>query len=450
MTFYKQLHKTIISPFSDKITGWHTTKHLKFLSESQWWSKEELYDFQCIRLQSMINHAYNNTIYYHELFVKNDINPESIKRPEDLKQLPILSKEDFRSNFPERISAIGAIPKNSFLTTATSGSTGRQLIYYISKDAYGFINATALRGWNWMEFELGDKYFKISQNSRHSLLKKIQDQVNRCLLFTHEYNQEGSKAFIKEIDEFKPKILRSYPDPLLFLCNYIKDEKVGFPYLKGINTTGNILFDEIRQLITETFNVPVFDSYSCEGSAQVFECPTHSCYHVSDEYAITEIIDENGNEVRAGGSGRLITTDLWNFAAPFIRYDTKDKVVRGSKACSCGRHLSTITKIEGRDNDILITPDKQFLIAQTFTTFFKYFEEIEQFQVEQNKVDSLIFRLIVTDNYNDIIAKKVIDHWRTYTNNTMKIEIEIVENIDPFKSGKARFLIRNPDISLMS
>lgn len=445
MTFYNTLHKHLITPVGDLFTGWKTGNLLSFFEESQWWSKEKMYDFQCQQLQKLIPFAYENTAFYKQYFDNSGIDPYKILSPEDLKKLPIIRKNEVRDNLPDKISAKQALKPKSFMQTATSGSTGLQLIYYISNSAYGAINAAALRGWNWMGFSLGDKYVKISQNKRKSTLKLLQDKANRCLLLTVSYNHEGLEKTIFELNRFKPDILRSYPDPLVFLSNYIKQYHSPIPKLKAINTTGNILFDEDRKLIKETFQTEVFDSYSCEGSAQVFECPTHNCYHISDEYAISEIVNESGNEVLPGERGRLITTDLWNFATPFIRYDTQDFVIKGHN-CTCGRQLSTISKIEGRNNDILVLPDGGYLIAQNFTTYFKHFPEIIQFQVIQEDESSFLFRLKVNVNFTSQTELTILNHWTTQTNASFKIET--VNEIPLLSSGKRQFVFRNPQIKL--
>jgi len=447
MSIYNIIHKSLVQPLADAATGWGFTNSLNFMNESQWWSKDKLYEYQCLRLQKIVKHAYKSTIYYKELLDKSGINPFSIHTPEDLKRIPILSKEEFRKNFPEKIFANGT-SKKSYIKTATSGSTGRQLIYYISKDAYGMINAAGVRGWNWAGYQLGDKYIKITQNKRHNVLKRLQDFINRGHLYTHQYNEAGFSELIKLLNKVKPTVLRSYPDPLIFISNYIIKNKLGVPHIGAVTTTGNTLFKETRQLIEKCFNTKVFDSYSCEGSTHADECATHSCYHLSDEYAITEIIDENGKEVKPGERGLLVTTDLWNYACPFIRYDSRDYVVKSKNDCSCGRGLASLERIDGRDNDILITPDGNFLIAQTFTTYFKYFESIEQFQVVQNSSDTLLFKLVTNKNYNTDIENNIIKYWEDYTNKTMKIFVEPIKEISLRMSGKRQFLVRDPSIKL--
>jgi phenylacetate-CoA ligase len=163
------------------------------------------------------------------------------------------------------------------------------------------------------------------------------------------------------------------------------------------------------------------------------------------EYAITEVIDEDNNNT---DFGRLITTDLWNFATPFIRYDTQDIVELTHNECSCGRKLLPIKKIFGRDSDILITSSGQFLIANNFTGFFQWISEVEQFQVEQKELNNFEFVLKVNNNYSKQTENKIIEHYKKIISGEVKIQVKIVDDIPLTKSGKRRFLIRSNHIQL--
>ena len=260
-----------------------------------------------------------------------------------------------------------------------------------------------------MGYRLGDRYVKLSQNPRKGI-KRIQDKVNNCYyLFAQQLTNENFKVIAEVIIKTKPLFIRGYPDPMLFLAKYIRDNNVILPPIAAINTTGNILFPEIKALIEKVFSAPVFDSYSCEGGANAFECDTHNCYHLSMEYAVTEIMSEPKEE-NSGKRGRVITTDLHNYAVPFIRYDSQDYVVKSSEQCSCGRKLLAIDKIEGRDSDILITPKGKYLIDHNFSVYLKSINSIEQFQIRQDKIDEFNFLLKVNAQYSSGVEKEIYNY----------------------------------------
>lgn len=447
MNFANFAIKNFVLPASDTLLRRDIANQMDFLDISQWWTRDQIDDYQNKKLRLLVAHAYQNVPYYRQTFDAIKLKPSDIMGKADLHKIPILSKKDIHQNFPDNLVAAN-IKKKTYSTKSSSGSTGQQTKYFITNNAYGFNIACNMRGWHWMGYQWGDKFIKVTQNERHSPVKKLQDFVNRCTLFTHAYSDESMQEFIDLYRRYQPLFLRSYPDPLLFIAKYLRKHNIRLAQVSGINTTGNILFGEARQLIEETFGAKISDSYSCEGGAVVFECPTHSCYHVAEEYGIIEILDKDGQAVAAGEEGRSIVTDLSNYATPFLRYDSQDILVRSSQKCSCGRSLMAIESIKGRDNDILVTPAGEYLIAQTFTTYFKHIPTIEQFQVHQKDVNHFVFKLVTNQSFSPDTIKSIIEYWQKVMGKQAKIDVVIADEIDLLTSGKRRFLIREKHIKL--
>ncbi len=447
MAINNWITENVILPLSDIVLGQSIKKHLVFLLESQWWSESDLKEYQNEKLRALIRHAYENVPYYNELFRKLKLKTDDIKNTDDLAKLPVLTKEEIRENLKNGKIIAQNIPQKKMIHSGSSGSTGEPLQYYITKDAESFSKACNIRGWYWMGYRLGDRYIKLSQNPRKGI-KRIQDKVNNCYyLFAQQLTNDNFKVITESIIRAKPLFIRGYPDPMSFLAKYIQKNNVILPPIIAINTTGNILFPNVKTLIEVVFQAPVFDSYSCEGGAIVFECGTHNCYHSSMEYSVTEIMS-GSKEVDSGERGCLITTDLHNYAVPFIRYDSQDYVVKSSEQCTCGRKLLAIEKIEGRDSDILITPKGKYLIVHIFTIFFEWLDSVEQFQIRQDKIDEFEFLLKVNSKYTSEVEKEIYNYWGKYIDEDVKIKIHVVDDIPLAKSGKRRFLIRNKDVKI--
>jgi phenylacetate-CoA ligase len=445
MSLNNLIRERITLPISDILVGQKIYKQFAFLRNSQWWSQAEMENFQNERLKILIKHAYENVPYYSEMMKENKLKPSDIQKIHDLPKLPVLTKELFKQNYPAKLRAMNW-KDYRILYRSSSGSTGTPIQYMMTREGYGFNKACHLRGWYWMGFRLGDRLMKISQNKRNTPEKRIQDKLSNTYLYTQSYSKENLKSFIADFQKFQPEYLRSYPDPLQFIASFLQKENIKLSGLKAINTTGNILFPEIRELIESSFGTKIFDSYSCEGGPNFFECPTHTCYHSSMEYGVSEILNESMEEVAPGKNGRLYTTDLWNFATPFIRYDSKDIVTKALYHCTCGRNLLSITKVIGRDNDVIITPGGKYLIAQTFTTYFKYIPSIIQFQIYQSQYNHVEIRLKVDNHYNSKIGNNILDYWQEYMGNDMKLTLTLLDEIPLAPSGKRRFLLRNPTI----
>ena len=294
-----------------------------------------------------------------------------------------------------------------------------------------------------MGFRLGDRYVKLSGNQRKSSIKKLQDSVsNNRYISVDPMTDETFAAVLNIFEEYRPEVIRCYPDLLLFLANYKAAHPEYTHSPKAIATTGNMLFPEARNKIESAFDSKIFDSYSCEGNSCVFECYTHECYHSTEEYGITEVLDSDGNSIKSG-VGRLITTDLWNLAYPFIRYDTQDLVEVDESPCSCGRSHLRINKILGRDNEVLLMPNGKRFIVHQFTIFFSSRAElnksVEQFQIIKKKSGNILLKMVINEHYNPTIQEYIHNHWRNTFES--KVNIEIVDSLPLLGNSKRRFIV---------
>jgi phenylacetate-CoA ligase len=445
MALYNTIQEKVVLPVYDRFSGKSIARSLSFLLESQGWSHDRLMKFQEERLLLLVKHAYDNVPFYNSLFKEASLHPSDIKGLDDLHKIPVISKDDMRNRQPGDYLAANRKPGKD-IRMNSSGSTGEPFTYLINPDAFSMNYAAAIRGWYWMGYRLGDKYVKMSQNQRSSGLKKLQDLVLRNgYLFIRDLTPQALEEVIINLNRFRPRFIRCYPDPLVFIARLI-NEGMSLDYApEAINTTGNILTPESRAAIETAFRAPVFDSYSCESSAQFFQGTDRRPYYASMEYAITEVLNSEG---RPAERGRHVTTDLWNFSMPFLRYDTQDIIEREGSRAGVVTALDPFRQITGRNSDILVTPSGKYLIVHTFTIFFEYFGEIRKFQVIQESADRMIVRLVVNDRFTAATGKKIQDGLAGLIGSDVSTRLEIVEDIPPLPSGKRRFLIRDESVRL--
>lgn len=429
---------------NDIITGQSVRKNYKFLLKSQKWPKERLVAYQNKKLRELIEYSYEYVEFYTELFDKLSLKPSDINCREDLQKLPILDKETLRENVRNGKLVTNDKKIKGIYKAYSSGSTGEPVFWYQTKYSWGVNLACAIRAWNWMGYSFGDEFIKISSNKRKGL-KKIQDHFSNCTyVYGKDLNDESFAKVVKLINKKKPKVIRGYVDQMFFLAEYINKTGCRVNYPIAIATTGSTLHKAIREKIMKAFNCSVYDSYHCEGGANLSQCKT-GLYHSSMEYAITEIVDSHGEKA---SKGRIVTTDLHNYATPFIRYDSQDVAEKADLNCSCGYQLDAFSRIFGRDTDILITPKGKFLIYSPFAAWFEYEIFVKQFQVIQEKIDLIIIKIVVEENTKRANIEKVRKYWGDYIGDGVEVFVEVVKDIPPAPSGKRRYLIRNKDIIL--
>jgi phenylacetate-CoA ligase len=440
MALINIISEKLVLPISDLLLGQTVSRNLHFLRLSEFWSREQIDAYQNKKLRHLIDHAYRTVPYYNELFKSILLKPSDIKSKQDLHKIPILSKEIIKKSGIDYFTS-AAYKNKKVLKKSSSGSTGEPLTYLINKEAYSFNIAANLRGWMSMGFRIGDKFMKLSSGERKNKLKKIQDAVSRNrYTYLSPLSDEHLLSILQQIEDYQPKIIRCYSDPLILLAK-LKLKYPRFSYSpKAINTTGNILQPEQRKQIENAFQCKVYDSYSSEGNSCVFECVSHNHYHSAEEYGITEIIDHFGKSITTG-TGRLISTDLHNLAHPFIRYDTQDLVELGDQKTCCKNQHLVIKRILGRDNEMLLLNNGRRFVVHDFTIFFSQKElnnSIDQFQIV-NQGENVLIHLIINSNYEAKMDEFIKKYWTERFGK--KVIMNIVTSIDLTKNGKRRFII---------
>ena len=195
-------------------------------------------------------------------------------------------------------------------------------------------------------------------------------------------------------------------------------------------TTGSTLTDIQRQTIEHAFGCSVIDSYSCEGTPNTYQTEGADAYQICGYYGIIEVVDDDGKHVD-NGTGRVVSTDLWNYAEPFIRYDTKDIVeVRDSK----------IVRIVGRSSECITLPDGSLLSANNLTHFFnKKCDTVAAYRLICHHDGSVEVLIVPTNIFSENDKREIADYWRKYLNTTTFVSI--VDNIPMRKNGKHQTIV---------
>ena len=398
------VHEHIILPFSDLIKGEKVHYYLRQLREAEQWDEAKMHAFQEKRLRMMVLHAAKTVPFYRDWFAKNAINLEEIRSLDDLKQLPILNKAIMRAKGMGAFTAED-FPEKQRLLSRSSGSTGEPFSFYVSKEAYSVNLAAKLRTWYQAGYQLGDRDMKIANGARHGIMKTLQDKMNRCIYVPfYSINDETLKSILDQIEEKKPAFVRSYPIPLFLIAQYRNDHPGYDFHPRHVMTTGSTLPIEYRKEIERAFGCDVIDSYSCEGTPNTYETPDHDGYHVTDIYGIIEVLDDLDNPVK-NGVGRVVSTDLWNDAHPFLRYDTQDLV-----EVKDGR----IMRFMGRECEAFVQNGGEVYTVHNFSRFFLHeLEGVDAYQIVRKKNENDITIRIVTNNhYSESTNQVIVQYWQ--------------------------------------
>ena len=437
--FYSSLCENILFPLSDLITGRSIYKKLKFLEKVQYWPIEKLQDYQNKQLRKVTSFAYNKVPYYRKVFDERNLKADDIQTTDDLVKLPLLTKEIIRS---KGINQFIYGKKEKLIKGTTSGSSGIQGEFYLSKDAQSLTYAAELLFFKWGGFRLGEKHLQTGITPSRGFEKSIKDFLFQCYYVSaFNLSDKDLERIYQLIIKKKIKTLIGYASSLYCIAKYAKEKGESLK-LNLIISLGDILYSHYRKIIEEIFNCKVTDTYGCgEGFMIAGQCE-HQNYHNCMPLLFIEIIDSKGNRVPDGKLGRVVLTRLDLNPMPLIRYELGDlAILSKNEKCKCGKEFRLVDSIQGRDTDIITTPHRYKLIVHFFTGIFEHEQAIRQFQVLQEKKDEILIKIIPTENFNKKVLTKIERRILKECNNDLKVKFKIVDNIPLTKSGKRRFVI---------
>lgn len=444
---YSAIYKNHLFPFYETfIRRRNTIKYLNALEKNQWMSPEEIVQFQWNELKKILDHAYRNYRYYRDLFDKLKLSPDDIKNYKDFSKLPIISKEDIRSN---KSRMIADNYRGRIFTKATGGSTGVPLQLDYDSNSYQWRIAVAMRGYGWAGCDDGKRiaYIWGAPIGKNSFLTTAKKELHNFVLRRRMYNcfkftEEVMNAYLRDLNKFNPEAIVGYATPLYNFARFIKENKKVAPRVKSVITAAERVYDYQRSLVEEVFSAKVFATYgSREFMLIAAECEEHNGMHINTDNLYVEILKNDGTSAQHGELGEIIITDLHNYGMPFIRYKIGDLGIATDRICACGRGLPLIDKIEGRVLDTIRTPDGRIVPGEFFPHLMKEFKWVKQFQVTQEDINNLNIRIVKAGDINERGFNMMKNEIYKVLGETIKVDFQFVDNIPLTQSGKFRVTV---------
>jgi len=421
----------------------------KRLVENQWKSYEELKEEQEKQLREMVNFAYAKVPYYHKLFDSLKLRLDDIAKIDDLEKLPVLTKDIIKRNW-EDFKPVN-LNKMKYYKRATGGSTGMPFKYRLSKSDRFLSGALLYRGWGYGGYDLGDKMVFLAGGSldigKKSYLANKAHEVARNIrkLSSFDMGEKEMRDYVNIVNSFKPKFMYGYASSLYFFAQWLEENNINIHQPLAACTTAEKLYPNMREKIRGIFNCEVYDGYGLnDGGVSASECSEHRGLHIDTERSVLEVADEEGTKLQRG-EGRILATSLYNYAMPFIRYDTGDigSILPESEMCGCGRGHRLLKEVVGRSVDILVTPEGKNVHGWFFLyIFWEYCKGIKEYQVVQKTLDKIVIRIVPEENFDERqlgkireIIKRRSEKW--------DIEFEFADEIERTEAGKYKFIVSN-------
>lgn len=370
------------------------------LQETQWLSQSDITNRQQTLLDDLVNHSYSNSPWFKHRLSVFGLTPKQLLTPQGFERLPLIRRKDIQEAGDSFFCQ--AVPPNYgyVATYKTTGSTGEPIEVRRTELNEIDLLATTLRDHDWHQRDFGKRDCGVRIHSSEAILMpnwaapvSLLFDSAPLLILPLSWN---ISTLVTRIFEFQPAYLQVFPSMLAGMRHELEQDGRRFYELKEIRVFGEALSADSRQDESEFFGVPIIDNYcSQEIGIIACQCPITTNLHVCSEFLLVEVLDERGRPCEVGEIGRIVVTDLRNFATPLIRYEIGDWAEVGPK-CSCGREGLVLRRVLGRSRNLMRLPNGEYTWPRLGPLFrgFQAVVPVRQFQLIQHRMNEIEARLV--------------------------------------------------------
>jgi len=404
--------------------------------KNQWETPEQLKKIQTIKLKKLIRHAYEKVPYYRKLFDSLKIKPEDIKEIEDLKLLPLTSKEQLQeASLKEKIAEDIDVRTCKYLST--SGTTGVPLkMFFTYRDS-------TLMNFSWARAYLASgmkPWYKMIAFVGQKRVKEKKSWYEHIGLWQRKEISLWDKPdyWVKEIQDWKPEVLTGNVMILKLLEDFVHQNQIRDISPEIIFHSSTLLDDFSRQSFRSTFLSKIEDIYgSDEAGCIAWECDKCKGYHICSDMVIVEVLKDK-KSVSPGEQGEVVITNLHSYAMPFIRYKQEDVVSLSKEKAVCGRGFPLLEDIKGRTDDFVILKNGQRIPPQPFYHCIIHVPGVKRWRIIQENVNKLKVEIEHEIDFNRNARQRIENNIKKLVKNKIDIEISCVDSIPINPSSKFR------------
>ncbi|MBI3875361.1 MAG: FkbM family methyltransferase [Verrucomicrobia bacterium] len=410
---------------------------------NQWLTREQLVELQLRRVNALLQHAVERVPFHRRRLATHTGRAPELRSLADLAQLPVLTKTDIQANLDVMVPA-GA-NRAEWIKNATGGSTGEPLMFYRDQRAQLWVEAAKERFRRWMGCVNEDKLALIWGADRDF---PPQIPPNEKWLNVFNCREADIERFILELVQWKPRTIRGYAGSLHLVAQFIKQR--GLPPVRphAIEAAAETLTPEMRRDIEAAFGAPVFNFYGArEMSCIACEDHRRDGLLVADDIRLAEVV-RDGRAAAPGEEGKLILTDLVNYAMPFIRYEIGDMAIAAAEnpaGTECA--FSRVQQVLGRTANTITAPDGRLVHGEFFTHLFYHKPGISNFQVRQSAQGDINVSIVPDDSFQPATVEKIVGIMREHLGADVHVSWRTVADIPATKTGKRMFTVSEIPVS---
>ncbi|MDY0402778.1 MAG: hypothetical protein RBQ76_05000 [Sulfurovum sp.] len=400
-------------------------------------------EYQLLKLKETIFYAYENTLFYKNVFDQLGCNIHDFNDLKDVEMLPLIDKDTVREYYDDMIAKSYPQKKTFFVTTG--GSSGEPMQFLQSKNVW---NKEWAFGFNlFSKYGYFPKMLKASFRGGDftGLKKDIYWKYNPMHHELHfspfALNFDTVKFYVNELNMQQPLVYHSYPSSLLLLINCMQEMNLVLDYRPRLIILISENYSKIDiETINHFFQCQVISFYG--HSEHLIFAPTIdkelAQYQIDKRYGFCELVDsENKTITHNLTKGELVGTSFDNFAMPLIRYKTNDY------ASYIDYENAVIGTIEGRwKQEFLDGYNGSKIYLTALNMHSDIFTNVVQFQFIQKVVGQVDFLVIPKSEFKTIDEENILKAFRNKVDNAIEFNLIKVNKLVLTERGKVKKIIK--------
>lgn len=378
------------------------------------------------QLQHLLEHASKTTEYYRNM-------------GDCIDNYEIINKETVINHRKEMLSS--EYKGQKLHEMRTSGSTGIPFTMQQDLGMRSRVIAEIKAMNDWAGYPSHEKMLYIVGASKDFKFSKWQQWKENIYRIGVSIND---RATMKKVVDFlikqKPVALHASASNIPPIIEYIKDNKIPSARfsIKTVITGGEMvpekLCDDIRKTFGQECTIAI--KYSNEEMG-IMAQKINDNYRINvADYYIEIFKLDSDNPCADGELGRIIVTDLYNFAIPLIRYDTGDIGAINKNP------FPNITQLSGKRRDLIYDTKGNSISGATITNILKYMKHVKMWQLVQKSQKEYLYKIVpisetTTPTNEDILLPNLYQ----LLGNDAEIQVELVAEIPTIQSGKRRYTV---------
>lgn len=381
------------------------------------------------KIRKLIAHAVRTTEFYKDY-----------SEDTPLSEMPVMNKDAYRQNYEACQSSVYKEASDNRIMY-TSGSTGTPFAMIQNKNKILHNTAASIFLGTAGGYYIGMKEafirMWVGDHAKKSRLARMAE--NLIMMDCSNLDDKKLAEMLYVIQKKKVKCLIGYANALGEISQFIERHQLDMSdfCVRSILPISESMPSEIRRQLERQFNCTVKSWYSNEENGIMgIQKEEDESYYIDSESYYYEILKLDSDEpAEPGELGRIVITDLYNYAIPLLRYDNGDLAVYERKEKN-GRFKMYLKELYGRRGDMIYDCKGRIVSPFVLLNGLSMAKGINQYRFIQEDVTK--YTLWLNGNKDEIDEKAILDFISPYFGEEAEITVEYVDEIPVLNSGKRK------------